>query len=61
VRTSTQTNRSMTRLLGECSYRRAEYTEDEDSRRRCNVGQILVLNNPPAVVIENDRSTDIGA
>jgi hypothetical protein len=35
--------------------------EDEDSRRRCNVGQMLVLSNPPAVVIENDRSTDIGA
>jgi len=26
-----------------------------------NVGQMLLLNNPPAVVIENDRSTDIGA
>ena len=60
MRTSTQTNRSMTRLLGDCSYRRARM-EDEDSRRRCNVGQMLVLSNPPAVVIENDRSTDIGA
>jgi hypothetical protein len=48
-------------LFGKTCRRTRQYTEDEDSRRRCNVGQILVLNNPPAVVIENDRSTDIGA